>query len=86
MFRAYLFLQNIKIASLHWFKNYVNFAQWVNFAYLWSCIGKGLRLHLGSRFVSEIGLLSFFGKTDENDPSFAPPTVHYSEKVRVGDT
>jgi hypothetical protein len=27
-----------------WFKNYGDFAEWVDFAYWWSFIGKGLRL------------------------------------------
>ena len=26
---------------LHWFESYGNFAEWVNFAYWISCIGKG---------------------------------------------
>ena len=28
----------------YWFKSYGDFAEWVDFAYWWSCIGKGLRL------------------------------------------
>ena len=28
----------------HWFKSDGDFADWVDFAYWWSCIGKGLRL------------------------------------------
>ena len=28
----------------YWFKSYGNFAEWVYFAYWWSCIGKGMRL------------------------------------------
>ena len=27
----------------HWVKSYIDFDEWVNFAYWWSCIGKGLR-------------------------------------------
>ena len=30
--------------SLYWFKSYGGFTEWVEFAYWWSCIGKGLRL------------------------------------------
>ena len=29
---------------LYWFKSYGDFAECVDFAYWWSCIGKGLRL------------------------------------------
>ena len=28
--------------SLYWLKSYGDVAEWVDFAYLWSCIGKGL--------------------------------------------
>ena len=28
----------------YWFQSYGNFAEWVDFAYRWSCIGKSLRL------------------------------------------
>ena len=28
----------------YYFKSYDDFAEWVDFAYWWSCIGKGLRL------------------------------------------
>ena len=30
--------------SQYWFNRYGNFAEWVNFACWWRCIGKGLRL------------------------------------------
>ena len=30
--------------SHYWFKSYGDFAEWLDFAYWWSCIGKGLRL------------------------------------------
>ena len=30
--------------SLYWFNSYNAFVEWVNSAYWWSCIGKGLRL------------------------------------------
>ena len=30
--------------SHNWFKSYGDFAEWVDFAYQWSCIGKRLRL------------------------------------------
>ena len=36
---------------VHWFKSYGNFAEWVDFAYWWSCIGKGLPCSLHSRLV-----------------------------------
>ena len=32
-------------SKLHqWLNNYGGFAEWVGFAYWWSCIGKGMRL------------------------------------------
>ena len=37
--------------SLYWFKSYGDFAEWVDFAYCWSCIGKGLPCSLRSRLV-----------------------------------
>ena len=30
--------------SHYWFKSHGNFAEWADFAYWWSSIGKGLRL------------------------------------------
>ena len=36
-----------RASKLHyWFKSYDDFAEWLNFACWWSCIGKGLRLQL----------------------------------------
>ena len=37
--------------SHHWFKSYGHFTEGLDFAYWWSCIGKGLRLQLRSRLV-----------------------------------
>ena len=37
--------------SLYWFKSYGNFAERVDFAYWWSCIGKGLSCSIRSRRV-----------------------------------
>ena len=34
------------LKALHWFKSYGDFAEWVDFAYWWSFIGKGLCLPL----------------------------------------
>ena len=35
---------SLQITQLHcWFENYGNFAEWVNFEYLWSCIVKDLQ-------------------------------------------
>ena len=45
--------------SLYWFKSYGDFAEWVDFAYWWSCIGKGLPCSLYSRLV-KIPLLVFY--------------------------
>ena len=36
---------------LNWFQSYGNFAEWVDCAYWWSCIGKGLPCSLRSRLV-----------------------------------
>ena len=34
-----------RASKLHyWFKSYGDFAEWVDFAYWWNFIGKGLRL------------------------------------------
>ena len=30
--------------KIYWFKSYGDFAEWVDFAYWWSCIRKGLRM------------------------------------------
>ena len=38
--------------SLFWFKSYGDFAERVDFAYWWSCIGKGLPCSLRSRLVT----------------------------------
>ena len=35
----------------YWFKRYGYFSEWVDFAYWWSCIGKGLPCSLRSRLV-----------------------------------
>ena len=37
--------------SLYWFKSYGDFAEWVDFTYWWSCIGKGMPCSLRSRLV-----------------------------------
>ena len=36
------------------FKSYGNFAEWVDLAYWWSCIGKGLRLQPAGLFHQDI--------------------------------
>ena len=42
-----------RASKLHyWFKSYSNFAEWVDFAYRWSCIGKGVRLQLAQQVCS----------------------------------
>ena len=38
----------------YWFKSYGNLAEWEDFAYWWSCIGKGLPWSLRSRLVSQL--------------------------------
>ena len=38
------FKSQIALKLKYWFKRYVDFAEWVDFAYLCSCIGKGLHL------------------------------------------
>ena len=36
---------------LYWFKSYGNFAELVDFAYWWSCIGKGLSLQPAHKYT-----------------------------------
>ena len=33
----------LNLKGHHWFKSYSHLTEWVDFAYWWSCIGKGLR-------------------------------------------
>ena len=40
--------------SLYWFKSYGDFAEWVDFAYWWSGIGKGLPCSLHSRLLFQV--------------------------------
>ena len=47
--KCYNFLGNSK--SHYWFKSYGDFAKWVDFAYWWSFIGKGLCLHINIYFI-----------------------------------
>ena len=47
-----IFPEILNLEGLCWFKSYNDFAEWVDFAYWWSCIGKGLLCSLCSRLVS----------------------------------
>ena len=58
----------------HWFKSYSDFAKVVNFAYWWSCIGKGLRSPGLPRLVS--------AKLDLYDAG--PHGVHHGRRVPSG--
>jgi hypothetical protein len=40
----------------YWFTSYQDFVEWVNFAYWWRCIGKGLRSRLDYLPYSKHGL------------------------------
>ena len=57
---------------MYWFKSYGDFAEWVDFVYWWSCIGKGLRLQpaqqacllvLYNKFRQACNNLSMFDKS-----------------------
>ena len=40
-FRKFKISKDIQITTLHWFTNYVDFAEQVDLAYWWSCMSLG---------------------------------------------
>ena len=49
-FRTFKMFKDIKIAPVQWYKSHGIFAEWVDFVYWLSCIGKGLGLHIVESF------------------------------------
>ena len=68
------FSHKIDFVLHYWFKSYGNIAEWVDFDYWWSCIGKGLRADC------EAGLFKL-GNQTFNPPS--PPSRHQSGARRI---
>jgi hypothetical protein len=54
----------------NWFKSYCTFAEWVDFAYWWNCIGKGLHLQPAQQACSKMGS-AFMAKKCRKQPGAA---------------
>ena len=83
------------LISHHWFKRKSNFAEWVDFAYWWSCIWKGLRLQpaqqacfcnvSASAIFLEVLITHFPGK--QNIANYAPFIGQFgSDQVMLSDS
>ena len=67
--RCYNFQGNSKSQraskSHYWFKSYGDFPEWVDFAYWWSCIGKGLLLQPRKQACLEVFTMSFLATKEK---------------------
>ena len=66
----------------HWFKSYSAFAEWVDFAHWWSCLGKGLR-SMGLRRLVFLRHSTVYCTS----AAVSPPAGHWCREVtHVGST
>ena len=61
-----------------WFTNYGNFAEWLDFAFWWSCNGKGLCLQPAQQACLFSFIIIFQGKSYCHDYVFACHDIQFS--------